>query len=477
MKFLNIKVFLLAVVISAVTTSCGDGFLSTEPDNYTPEDMAITTAATARDVMNSAYDALRSDKFYGGQVNLLSDLMGDHLEGNNLQEGDWKSHYNRITNIFQGTTRDLMQFSSKAIGRCNNLLRYIDNISDLGDAERNRMKAECKFIKAICWFEQVRMFAQPYGFSGDVNGTVYSNNGHPGIAMWEEFANTSAPRESVGAVYAKITQYLEDAAAGLPATNGIYANKYAALGFLAKVRFQMNDFQKAYDAANDVIENSGVAFDTNFDALKSRFSKLGCTESVFSLVSTKASDNSGGKFSEIFPQVGDPKIFLSYSLYDKTKARTGDLRDSLWMQVKSLGANAYVFCKKFNTDAYIQVPLIHITEMKLIRAEAAAELNMLTVAEQDIQDVRTRAHVSGSVSGATQQQLISLARDEREIELIFENNHFHEMKRISVRDNTARIFSGSRESDRFCPGLVCQFPDNELKGNSNFEANPQGSCQ
>lgn len=478
MKFQYIKIGILGLALTTTISSCSDTFLSTEPSNYIPEEEAITTSAAAEAALNGAYDALRSGDFYGGSLNLLSELAGDHVNGSNLVEGDWKSHYNRLTNIFQGTTRNLISNGSKAIGRCNNLLRWIDGISDLSETDRNRMKAECKFLKAICWFEQVRMFAQPYGFTGDVNGNNYTNNEHPGIAMWETYGATTAPRETVAAVYTKITQYLTEAANELPATNGVYANKYAAYGYLAKVYFQMNDFQKAYDAADKVISESGVSFDPTRAGLTDRYSRTGCTEAVFQLVSTSQADNSGSTFKNIFtaaPGAG-ASIYLSDYIYNKVTNHPGDVRDSIWMKRQSVGANSFVFCKKFFVNGEIQVPLIHITEMKLIRAEAAAELNNLSVAEQDLTDIRNRAGETGSVSGASQANLISIAREERETELIFENSHFHDMRRISIRDNQARIFVGDRESDRFCPGLVCQFPDNELKGNPDFEANPQGSC-
>ena len=47
---------------------------------------------------------------------------------------------------------------------------------------------------------------------------------------------------------------------------------------------------------------------------------------------------------------------------------------------------------------------------------------------------------------------------------------------IAIRDGLTTSFVGDRACPSFCPGLVCQFPDNELAGNPDFESNPQGGC-
>ena len=50
----------------------------------------------------------------------------------------------------------------------------------------------------------------------------------------------------------------------------------------------------------------------------------------------------------------------------------------------------------------------------------------------------------------------------------------HELKRIAIRDTPNLLI---RNAPWDCPGMVCQLPDNELKGNPEMESNPQGGCE
>ena len=61
------------------------------------------------------------------------------------------------------------------IYRCNVLLENMDLVTDLSAEQKARTTAEAKFLRAIGHFELVRMFANPYGFTGD--------NSHDGIPL------------------------------------------------------------------------------------------------------------------------------------------------------------------------------------------------------------------------------------------------------------------------------------------------------
>ena len=113
--------------------------------------------------------------------------------------------------------------------------------------------------------------------------------------------------------------------------------------------------------------------------------------------------------------------------------------------------------------------------MKLIRAEAAAELGNTTTAFQDINDIRTRAGLGEVPAGTTTSDLITIIRNERRLELVGEGNRLHELKRQAVRNRPDLKIRGIAPWD--CNGMVCQIPDNELRGNPDMEPNPTGGCQ
>ena len=131
--------------------------------------------------------------------------------------------------------------------------------------------------------------------------------------------------------------------------------------------------------------------------------------------------------------------------------------------------------KKFNDTDYLSVPVFTITELKLIRAESAAELGTnLSTAIQDIQDIFDRAYGTGNrIAPTTANALIVEARNQRKLEFIFEGHLGQDLKRIGALGREEVIVRGAPWS---CPGSVLQFPQAEIANNPGFIANPEGGC-
>lgn len=454
------KFILLGFLLPWQFASCD---LTDEPDNLIDPDSLITNPAQAQAQLNSAYGALRYGGFYNGNLWLVSELVADHISDAQNMSSNARSVYNRQTNIFLDPTRAIFREGGKAVGRANQLLYNIEkgNVIGLTQSERTRMIAEIKFIRALVQFELVRLFAKPYD--------PQSSNDQLGIAIHNQLYTTPVNRSSVALVYQSIINQLTEAAADLPASNGVYANSWSAKGLLAKVFFQMNDFQRAYDAAETVISSSPYSFD---DSLQYRFGRGESRESVFQLVSNLdrgMGDNAGGEMAGYYANnSGNAQFYASSPLYNKFAAN--DKRGKKWL-FEDLGK---IYVTKFRNDSAFHVPIVHITELKLIRAEAAAELGSnLAQSAQDISDIRLRAGLTSVSSGVGAPILIELARQEREKEMIMEGNRIHELKRQAVRGNRSlRI----RNAPWDCNGMVLQIPDNELSGVPGMQPNPEGGC-
>ncbi|MBL7831109.1 MAG: RagB/SusD family nutrient uptake outer membrane protein, partial [Saprospiraceae bacterium] len=245
------NIFRFILLISLSFTACNDDFLEYKPDNaFTAEDR-IANKADLVTYLNGMYDALSYSSTFGGQFALISELMSDGVDMSRSDNGDWQAHYSRTTDIFLGTTRTMMETAFKAIGRANNVLLNMPRITDLTDEERKRIEGECKFVRGMVHFEVVRFFGQPFGYSAD--------NSQLGIAPRLSYGTEVVNRATVGEVYQIAIKDLKEAASMLPGTNGNYATSWAAKAMLAKIYFQMNDFQNAYAYADDVIENGGFA--------------------------------------------------------------------------------------------------------------------------------------------------------------------------------------------------------------------------
>ena len=458
MKYLaNYIVILFLVTFSA----CSDDFLEVKPTNSVPLDSVLSTPEDAQMFLNGAYDALREKGFMGGQAWLLSDMMADNINGEPFN-GDWAAHYSWTTDIFLSTTRDLMFNGFKTVSRGNFLLDNIDNVVGLSEAEKNRMRGEVLFLRGLAHFELVRFFAQPYGYTAD--------NSHLGIPIRTTYSRDIVNRSTVKEVYDQVISDLSEAANILPTSNNGYATSWAAKGYLAKVYFQMNDFQKAFDYANEVIQGSGASLETD---LTKRFGEEHSNEAIFELIRDEQ-NKAGNDLRDFFRldiSTGVSAAHLSQSLYGAATADANDLRGQLWY---TMLPNGLIQCTKFSIPNEINVPLVHFSEMKLIRAEAAAELQN-DIAFQDIDDIRTRAGLNEVNSGTPYDQLIGIIRNERRLELMCEGNRLHDLKRQAVRNQPNLKIRGIAPWD--CNGMVCQLPDNELKGNPDMEPNPTGGCQ
>ncbi len=442
-------------------SSCGEDFLSTVPDNASTIEEQLNTKEDARKFLNAAYDALSFGNVYGGQFALVSELMADGIDGQNL-DGDWNAHYTRSTGIFVGTTRNMMHDGFKAVARANNVLRRLDAISDMSETEKSQFEGEAKFIRAMIHFDLLRFFAQPYGYSSD--------NSHLGIAIRTTFSTDLVNRSSVADVYAQVISDLESAESLLPANNGNYADQYAAKALLAQVYFQMNDFGQAFAYADEVISNSGNTFD---DDHRAKYGFGNTNELIFSLVSTDiGQDNSNGEFRNYFridPSTNSASVLSSESIFNASTLDPNDLRGLNWFNQPG----EQIFCEKFRIDSIYANPVIHLTEMYFIRAESALENGDTESAVNDLNMIRDRAGLTSLSASASSGQVLQTIRDDRRIELYFENDRLHELKRIAVHDSPDMVIRGA---DWDCPGMVCQIPDNELTGNPDMEPNPEAGC-
>ncbi|WP_192820600.1 RagB/SusD family nutrient uptake outer membrane protein [Rufibacter sp. LB8] len=462
-RFLSV----LALAGSLTVSSCDD-LLDIPPKNVSLQDDIFKDPANAQLILASTYEVLRAGNFMGGSSWVFSELLADNINGTGIT-GDWNEYYSRNSTIFNGSTRSFWADGYRTIYRANVLIANIDQIQGLPDAERNRIKGEALFLRAISHFEIVRLFAQPYGFTTD--------NSHLGIPL--RLTPTQEPllRATVAQVYNQIIADLTEASTLIPPVNNNYASGWSAKGYLAKVHFQMNSFQKAYDFSDDVLKNSPFRFEQDF---KNRFKAGGSTEDVFALVSTGLNSNSSSRVQDHYRSDNNrrPNVRVAADLLADATSNPNDKRGQEWFRVVNPGTpNEEVFITKYNGPDFFNVPLLSVTELKLIRAESAAELNRnLPVAIADLNDIRTRAYGAGNntVSAtANARTIIDIARQERRIELATEGVRLHDLKRIAVRENPTLRIRGAVWN---CPGLIIQFPDDEVSANPNFQRNPEGGC-
>ncbi len=448
------SIFLLAALVISLN-SC-DKLLEYDPGDVIIAEDALKTPEDAQRLLNSNYDVLAN--LYNGRVQAVGELMTGNLAIPN-NNNDLTSVYNRETNFFTGYTNQVYSDFYRAIYRGNILLENFDLIEGLSEAERTRMTAEVRFIRALCHWQVVKLWAQPYGYTPD--------NSHLGIPVREEASQTPLPRASVAEVYDLILDDLDFARQNLPLNNGNYANRYAAYALSAQVHFLMNDFTSTVAYANNVINSGAFELDGDLDRYESG---LVNSETIFGIVSSLI-DNRSAAFRDFYRSDNNPTPTLTFSpeVGQLLAQNPSDERNDWYTQS---GGNFLV--TRFNKE-FFNIPVIHLTGLMLIRAEALAQTNgNLELAISDLNAIRSRAFGPGinSVSENTQAlQIIEIARLELRKETLAEGTWIDQIKRLGVLGEPMTV----RGAPWNCPGMALQFPNGETAA-AGFILNPEGGC-
>jgi starch-binding outer membrane protein, SusD/RagB family len=457
MKFNKIILSITAALVWF--TACKK--IEIKPTGTVETSEAITKEADVKAVLNSAYSPLAGGNFYGGRLQKVSEYLADQANGASVTSYDGDIvNYKSSPN---GGTGDVYKEPYYVIQRANKVIENIALVTSSAATKDNYI-GQSKFLRAIGHFELVRLFGQPYGFTAD--------NAQPGIVIRTiSEQELSKARNSVAEVYTAVLNDLREAQSLLPSSNGIYPTKWAAKAYLAKVFFQMNKFDSAYKYANEVITGSTATFDNSATYITNRFSNPVSTEALFYLINDPNNIRFGGLRND-----GATNLSLALPItaatYNAGTANSNDVRKNWYTSTAGIyGIN------KYKANPFV-LSVLHITEMKFVRAESAAELNTnLPVAIGDINDITNRAY-AGTLAAlpntATAATIKNRVRAERKLEMIYESgDRLQEIKRIGAKGEPS-VSHGSAPWN--CNGMVLQFPASEFNVNTNFLPNPTGGC-
>jgi len=464
------KILILAFCFTLPLVSCKK-WLDQPPTGNLREDL-FNNASDAQETLNSCYDALAN--LYDGRIQSISELLSDNLNQPNTNN-DLRSVYARQTTFFNGTTNKVYQDLYTVVWRCNTLLDNIDVIPDFAAGEKERLIAEARFLRGFCHWSAVKLWAQPYGWT--------PGNTHAGVPIRDKAAADPLLRSTVQEVYDFVQEDLEFAYDNLSETNGIYASKMAAAGVLATFHFIKQEWSDAIQYSSEVINSGQFQFENdNLDRFPQVVLDNNTTsEFVFGTVSTiyaleggsLAQDRRCGSFVGNYQiNNGIAELMVSQNFQDYINLNPADKRIQAWLSFE----NNRAFLKKFFTNQIFSVPIVHLTELHLIRAEAIAENNGdLETAREDLNKILNRAFTSGTneiPANASAEDIIAEARRQYRIEMIGEGKYVEQLRRIGVMREQEVII---RDAPYDCPGMAIQFPNAESTV-IGFELNPEGGC-
>ncbi|MRG46252.1 RagB/SusD family nutrient uptake outer membrane protein [Chitinophaga sp. SYP-B3965] len=424
MKTVNKYILALGLLMGSACSKVDDQtpYVAIDPEQIFSDPARIEKAALGM------YNALQNAEFFGGRVLIYADQRGNDVNvsaffGNtgsfNILSGD----VTVVLNCWTGGYRTIYEANLF-------MKKLLKNEAVVGTPKATQYYAEAKFIRALCYFYLVNLYAQPYNFSADAS--------HVGVPLIIDAAEDGAQalsaankvkRNTVKEVYDQMIKDLTEASAALtPNWNDAYFNraratKAAADGLLARVYLYKGDWINANTSADAVIA-SPLAFKLATEPIDNwTFANMNATvERIFSVAMNSADNpNTNNAIGQHYSPLGRGDISINTAGYFALPNFSVTDKRRVSPMIRTSGTLSYTG-KYYNNPREQWVPVLRLAEIKLIKAEAMARLDPLVSAGAltQLQDIRTIRGASVIVPPVTQAQLITLILDERRMELAFE---------------------------------------------------------
>jgi len=442
----------LYIILIVMLFGC-EKYLEKIPDYKFPSELATSNLDSLESITNGIFNQLQSGNLFGGGLIANSELLSDNWDTPPISSFSLNQLRTRDLNAYNGEVNGLWNDAYRAINMTNIVLHYLPVHENQDITKATLIRGECLFVRAICHFELVRMFAQPAGYS--------ANNNHLGIPI--KLTKSSATegqntiRSSVDDVYNQVIQDLKEVIEFLPENKDSRVSKWAAIAYLAKVYFQKQDYANTLLYCDEIINNGNFSLNTNVDEIYSVSGWNFSAETIFQLINLPEDMNNGvltGRLKSTSVSYNNPFDSLVSLMNDERK-------------VKLYTFLGVPYLKKYSNTA-MNITIIRLAEIYLTRAECKAMLNYAdTEVREDYNIIKSRANNSLDNSTTGQLNLLNAIYTERWIELGFEGDRFHDLKR-----RKAKFYTSIGDFEWDDPKLVYPIPQQEMDQNENMVQNP-----
>lgn len=486
---MKLKYNLIAIALLGVSFSSCSDFLEQNPQTDLSENDFYKTADDIASAVNGAYSSLQEGDIYGNWYifgEIPSDNTRNQLSGSVTTQDEFDKFYIDTQNA---TIANFWKAAYKVINRTNTVLGRIDGIP-IDASLANRYKLECKFIRALMYFNLVRVY-------GDVPLVLKEIN----IAESYDIL-----REPQANVYNQIIADLKEAQAlpvSYPAAEDGRATQGAAKALLGKVYMTLRNYTEAETILGEVVNSGRYSLlentpgSLNIDGYGSVFSPINhnSREGIFEIQFLKGGYDEGSNYANNFaPENSGTNVVAVggtggnnvpemdiYNAYEE-----GDLRRDFSM---SLGyydnrknnewvESRYV-CKFMdvpyqNNDASNNYPVIRYADVLLMYAEALNQNGKTAEACRYLNMTRRRGfgYQTTETSPVDLQttdktQFERMVEQERRVELAFENHRWFDL----IRTGRAVEVMKSKGFTLNETNLICPIPQKQIDVNPKLTQN------
>lgn len=486
---MKLKYNLIAIALLGFSFSSCSDFLEQNPQTDLSENDFYKTADDILSAVNGAYSSLQEGDIYGNWYvfgEIPSDNTRNQLSGSVTTQNEFDQFYIDTQNSM---IANFWKAAYKVINRTNTILGRIDGI-EINTELANRYKLECKFIRALMYFNLVRVY-------GDVPLVLKE------ISISESYDILREPKENV---YNQIIADLKEAQ-DLPVSYSTAedgrATQGAAKALLANVYMTLHKYAEAETILAEIINSGRYSLlentpgSLNIDGYKNVFSPVNhnSKEGIFEIQFLKGGYGEGSNYANNFaPENSGTNVVAVggtggnnipemdiYNAYEE-----GDLRRDFSM---SLGyydnrknnewvESRYV-CKFMdvpyqNNDASNNYPVIRYADVILMYAEALNQNGKTAEACKYLNMTRRRGfgYQTTETSPVDLQttdkaQFALMVEQERHVELAFENHRWFDL----IRTGRAVEVMRSKGFSLNETNLICPIPQKQIDVNPKLTQN------
>ena len=462
---------ILLLLLSA--TSCENFLEAPLPPDKITTDKVFGAKGTIEMAMLGVYN--KATAFYGqGAMVQTTEELADNL------------NYNPPTNIDVLANSEYDASNSESLSglwsapydviyQANTMLQSLpEETANLSDAQTDQYMAENLFLRALMYFELVRLY-------GDV----------PLVLNPDPSVSKSLARSPKAEVYTSVIADLKDAMNRLPETNisGLDArrcsNKYVAEALLARIYLFMGDYANAETAATNVINSGNYSIETDLTGVLMRRS----SEIIFAMDGNMRDAPNSCFYYSFYgmpPFYQDwPEAYaweysgwgcLTQSAIDEFEAD-----DQRFATLYSYSAEENVFTLKYPYSLFYQEMadadpqdfcVLRLSEMHLIRAEAKARKSSpdLAGAAADLNLIRDLHGGLPETTANSQAEMLAALEHENRVEFMCEAHRWYDLVRTNRAD--AVLSQLDYKTGWSAHKVLMPIPAKELINNPNLTPNP-----
>jgi hypothetical protein len=472
----------LCLIICSIVLllSCKKSFIEIPPESTVSVDILYKTDKDFQDAVNGGYNVLQTQyqNFW-----VFGDLPADDVSE------DIPNHFDHVTfDQFTVTDRQAILVSTwrnyyNLINRVNTIIVNLDKADGAMVKNKDRFMGEAKFMRALAYFDLVRIF-------GDV--PMITTN----VTAEESY---KIGREKTEKIYAEvIIKDLQDAEARLPVkytgTDVGRATKGAAKSILGKVYLTVKDFANAESKLKEVT-TMGYALLPNFRDLWNYTANEHHSEYIFD-IEYEEGIGEGSNFTHTFApswtaltdlygiKGGTPSndgaptlgLFAAFDAKDVRRGITVNYGITVNGTFTPIPTTSIQASKSFTTKYFTAVAsandsranwkVIRYADVLLMLAEALNENGKTTEALNYLNPVHTRAGLT-AYAGLTQADAREKIYLERRLELFLEGQRWFDLVR------TGRALSTLQSLGMKSHMTVFPIPLTQIQIMNNKELFPQ----